>query len=114
FKPERGFVFASADYSQIELRLLAHLSGDPALSEAFRRGEDIHRAVAAETFGVPPAEITDEQRSAAKMVNFGIVYGITPRGLARRRPRMVATKPWSRASCTQRARKASIPEKRRL
>ena len=84
FKPDKGFVFVSADYSQIELRLLAHLSGDPALCEAFRRGEDIHRAVAAETFGVPPAEVTDEQRSAAKMVNFGIVYGITPWGLARR------------------------------
>jgi DNA polymerase-1 len=84
FKPERGFVFVSADYSQIELRLLAHLSGDPGLSEAFRRGEDIHRAVAAETFGVPIAQVTDAQRSAAKMVNFGIVYGITPWGLARR------------------------------
>ncbi|MFM7806809.1 MAG: DNA polymerase, partial [Planctomycetota bacterium] len=84
FKPAEGFVFASADYSQIELRLLAHLSGDPGLSEAFRRGEDIHRAVAAQTFGVPIAEVTDEQRSAAKMVNFGIVYGITPWGLARR------------------------------
>jgi DNA polymerase-1 len=84
FRPEHGFVFASADYSQIELRLLAHLSGDPALGEAFRRGEDIHRAVAAETFGVKPEAVTDEQRSAAKMVNFGIVYGITPWGLARR------------------------------
>ena len=84
FKPAEGFVFASVDYSQIELRLLAHLSGDPGLSEAFRRGEDIHRAVAAQTFGVPIAEVTDEQRSAAKMVNFGIVYGITPWGLARR------------------------------
>ncbi len=84
FRPEKGFVFASADYSQIELRLLAHLSGDPALGEAFRRGEDIHRAVAAETFGVSPQAVTDEQRSAAKMVNFGIVYGITPWGLARR------------------------------
>jgi DNA polymerase-1 len=84
FKPEKGFTFASADYSQIELRLLAHLSGDPALCQAFRRGEDIHRAVAAETFGVKPEAVTDEQRSAAKMVNFGIVYGITPWGLARR------------------------------
>ncbi|MEY4770019.1 MAG: hypothetical protein RIQ40_759 [Planctomycetota bacterium] len=84
FKPAAGFVFASADYSQIELRLLAHLSGDPGLSDAFRRGEDIHRAVAAQTFGIPIAQVTDEQRSAAKMVNFGIVYGITPWGLARR------------------------------
>ena len=88
FKPAAGFVFASADYSQIELRLLAHLSGDPGLSDAFRRGEDIHRAVAAQTFGIPIAQVTDEQRGAAKMVNFGIVYGITPWGLARRpRPR---------------------------
>jgi len=84
FKPEAGFVFVSADYSQIELRLLAHLSGDPGLSKAFRRGEDIHRAVAAQTFGVPIDQVTDAQRSAAKMVNFGIVYGITPWGLARR------------------------------
>ena len=84
FKSANGFVFASADYSQIELRLLAHLSGDPGLSEAFRRGEDIHRAVAAQTFGVPIEQVTEEQRSAAKMVNFGIVYGITPWGLARR------------------------------
>ena len=84
FKPAPGCVFASADYSQIELRLLAHLSGDPGLSEAFRRGEDIHRAVAAQTFGVPIGQVSDEQRSAAKMVNFGIVYGITPWGLARR------------------------------
>jgi DNA polymerase-1 len=84
FKPEAGFVFVSADYSQIELRLLAHLSGDPGLSDAFRRGEDIHRAVAAQTFGVPMDRVSEEQRSAAKMVNFGIVYGITPWGLARR------------------------------
>jgi DNA polymerase-1 len=84
FKPAPGFAFVSADYSQIELRLLAHLSGDPGLCEAFRRGEDIHRAVAAQTFGVSIAAVTDEQRSAAKMVNFGIVYGITPWGLARR------------------------------
>jgi len=84
FKSSVGHVFVSADYSQIELRLLAHLSKDPSLSRAFHRGEDIHRAVASETFGVPLAQVTDEQRSAAKMVNFGIVYGITPWGLARR------------------------------
>ncbi len=84
FKSAAGHVFASADYSQIELRLLAHLSGDPGLSEAFHRGEDIHKAVAAQTFGVPIDQVTDDQRSAAKMVNFGIVYGITPWGLARR------------------------------
>jgi len=79
-----GFVFVCADYSQIELRMLAHLSGDPALAAAFRGGEDIHRAVAAEVYGVEPAAVTDEMRSAAKMVNFGIVYGITAFGLARR------------------------------
>jgi DNA polymerase-1 len=74
----------SCDYSQIELRVLAHLSGDPALCDAFRRGADIHVAVAAEVFGVRPEQVTDAQRGAAKMVNFGIVYGITPFGLARR------------------------------
>jgi len=79
-----GHRLLAADYSQIELRLLAHLSGDEALRDAFRRGDDIHRAVAAEVYGVPPSAVTDEQRSAAKMVNFGIVYGITPYGLARR------------------------------
>jgi DNA polymerase-1 len=77
-------VFVSADYSQIELRFLAHLSGDPGLCSAFERGEDIHRAVAAEVFEVQPDAVTDAQRSAAKMVNFGIVYGITASGLARR------------------------------
>src|SRR5690606_15066126 len=65
-------------------RLLAHLSRDPALIEAFRSGEDIHTAVAAQIHGVPPGEVTREQRSGAKMVNFGIVYGVTPFGLARR------------------------------
>lgn len=79
-----GMTFVSADYSQIELRFLAHFSGDPGLCDAFARGEDIHRAVAAQVFGVAPDEVTDVQRSAAKMVNFGIVYGITAGGLARR------------------------------
>lgn len=79
-----GRVLVSADYSQIELRLLAHLSRDPALIEAFRRGEDIHTAVAAQIHGIPIEEVTREQRSGAKMVNFGIVYGVTPFGLARR------------------------------
>jgi len=64
--------------------MLAHLSQDPGLIEAFESDRDIHRAVAAEVFGTSPDEVTDEQRSAAKMVNFGIVYGITPYGLARR------------------------------
>jgi len=79
-----GHALLSCDYSQIELRVLAHLSGDPALCEAFRRDADIHVAVAAEVFGVAPEQVSDAQRSAAKMVNFGIVYGITPFGLARR------------------------------
>ena len=79
-----GRVLVSADYSQIELRLLAHLSRDPGLIDAFMAGEDIHKAVAAQVHGVPLAEVTREQRSGAKMVNFGIVYGVTPFGLARR------------------------------
>jgi DNA polymerase-1 len=79
-----GMMLVSADYSQIELRFLAHLSGDPGLCGAFERGEDIHRAVAAEVFGVALDAVDDAQRSAAKMVNFGIVYGITASGLARR------------------------------
>jgi len=77
-------VLISADYSQIELRLLAHLSGDPALKEAFERGEDIHTAVAAQIHNVSLKAVTKEQRNSAKMVNFGIVYGVTPFGLARR------------------------------
>jgi DNA polymerase-1 len=84
FTAEPGRVLLTADYSQIELRLLAHLSEDPALIEAFQRGADIHTAVAAEVFHVDPAQVTPEQRHTAKMVNFGIVYGITPWGLARR------------------------------
>jgi DNA polymerase-1 len=84
FVAQPGKVILSADYSQIELRVLAHLSGDPGLCRAFDRGEDIHKAVAAEVFGVAAADVTDTQRSAAKMVNFGIVYGITASGLARR------------------------------
>ncbi len=79
-----GHVLLSADYSQIELRLLAHLSQDRRLIEAFEQDMDIHRAVAAEVFGVGLDEVTGDQRVAAKMVNFGIVYGITPYGLARR------------------------------
>jgi DNA polymerase-1 len=73
-----------ADYSQIELRLLAHLSEDPALLDAFARDQDIHAAVASQVFGVPLAEVTREQRDQAKTINFGIIYGVTPFGLARR------------------------------
>lgn len=79
-----GRLLVTADYSQIELRVLAHLSEDTALIEAFRAGEDIHQAVAAQIHGVPLDQVTREQRSGAKMVNFGIVYGVTPFGLARR------------------------------
>jgi DNA polymerase-1 len=79
-----GHVLVTADYSQIELRLLAHLSNDPALIDAFQHDADIHTAVAAQIHGVKPADVTREQRSGAKMVNFGIVYGITAFGLARR------------------------------
>jgi len=79
-----NFVLISADYSQIELRLLAHLSQDAALIKAFREGQDIHQAVAAQIHGISLDEVTKEQRGGAKMVNFGIVYGITPFGLARR------------------------------
>lgn len=84
FVAGEGMTFVSADYSQIELRFLAHFSEDPGLCEAFARGEDIHRAVAAQVFGVALDKVDDTQRSAAKMVNFGIVYGITASGLARR------------------------------
>jgi len=76
-------VLLSADYSQVELRILAHLSDDPALVEAFRRNEDIHRVVASQIHGVPPEKVTPSMRRFAKSINFGIVYGMTPFGLAR-------------------------------
>ena len=82
FVPRPGWKLIIADYSQIELRLLAHMSRDPVLVEAFRNGEDIHTRTAAEVFGIPPLMITPEQRRNAKAVNFGIVYGQTPFGLA--------------------------------
>jgi DNA polymerase-1 len=82
FVPAKGWKLLAADYSQIELRLLAHVSGDALLTEAFRNGEDIHARTAAEVFGVMPALVTPEMRRAAKAVNFGIVYGQTPFGLA--------------------------------
>ncbi|MCI0630644.1 MAG: DNA polymerase I [Phycisphaerales bacterium] len=77
-------VLLTADYSQIELRMLAHLADDPILIEAFNSGQDIHRAVAAQVFNVALDQVTPSQRNSAKMVNFGIVYGVTPSGLARR------------------------------
>lgn len=83
FIPKDDNVFIAADYSQVELRMLAHLSGDKALKQAFREGKDIHKAVASEVFGTAIKEVSDEQRSAAKAVNFGIVYGITQWGLSR-------------------------------
>ncbi|MFN4244011.1 MAG: DNA polymerase I [Tepidisphaerales bacterium] len=81
-RPEH--VLLSADYSQIELRILAHLAEEPALIRAFQNDEDIHAAVAAEVFGVPLGEVTREQRSQAKTINFGIIYGVTAYGLSRR------------------------------
>jgi DNA polymerase-1 len=82
FVPREGWKLIVADYSQIELRLLAHMSHDAVLVEAFRNGEDIHTRTAAEVFGVPPLMVTPEHRRNAKAVNFGIVYGQTPFGLA--------------------------------
>ena len=82
FVPRSGWKLLVADYSQIELRLMAHMSQDPVLLQAFRNGEDIHTRTAAEVMGVPPMMVTREARNAAKAVNFGIVYGISPFGLA--------------------------------
>jgi DNA polymerase-1 len=82
FVPREGWKLIVADYSQIELRLLAHMSRDPVLLEAFRNGEDIHRRTAAEVFNVAPAMVTPELRRNAKAVNFGIVYGLSAFGLA--------------------------------
>lgn len=83
FVAEPGHVLMAADYSQIELRLLAHYSGDEHLVAAFRDGADIHRRTAAEIFGVPYHEVTSEMRRHAKTINFGIIYGMSPYGLAR-------------------------------
>lgn len=82
FVPKKGFLFIDADYSQIELRLLAHISGDEHLIEAYKTAQDIHRITAAKVFNTPLNEVTDEQRSNAKAVNFGIVYGISSFGLS--------------------------------
>ena len=83
FIPDPGHVFLGADYSQMELRLLAHFSEDPILLKAFREGIDIHRQTAAEVFGIHPELVTSEMRRQAKVVNFGIIYGISPFGLAK-------------------------------
>jgi len=82
FVVEKGKILLSADYSQIELRVMAHFSKDPVLVEAFRNGEDIHARTAQEVFGVGPLAQTAEHRRAAKAINFGIIYGLSPFGLA--------------------------------
>ena len=82
FVPAAGCVLVDADYSQIELRLLAHISGDEAMRAAFRNRQDIHTATAAQVFHVPPEAVTHEMRRSAKAVNFGIVYGISPFSLS--------------------------------
>lgn len=84
FVPEPGCLFFSADYSQIELRIMAHLSGDDNMIEAFREGFDIHRATAAKIWHETMDDVTDTQRKKAKQANFGIIYGITTYGLAQR------------------------------
>ena len=83
FLPGKDWVLLDADYSQIELRLMAHFSEDPALIDAFRKGEDIHARTASEIFDVPPEWVTPELRSRAKAVNFGLIYGISGFGLSR-------------------------------
>ena len=84
FIPDDGCLFFSADYSQIELRIMAHMSGDKGMVEAFRSGEDIHTDTAAKVYKVPAAEVTKAMRSKAKTANFGIIYGISAFGLAER------------------------------
>jgi DNA polymerase-1 len=82
FIAPQGCRMVSADYSQIELRIMAHLSGDENLLRAFGEGLDVHRATASEVFGVPPAEVSAEQRRYAKTINFGLIYGMSAFGLA--------------------------------
>ena len=82
FVAEPGCKLISADYSQVELRILAHVSGEPKLKESFARGEDIHTTTAAEVLGKDPATLTKDERNIAKMVNFGIIYGISSFGLS--------------------------------
>ena len=84
FVPDAGCTFLSADYSQIELRLMAHFSEDPALIEAFRSGQDVHQATAAKIYGLTPEEVTPDMRRRAKTANFGIIYGISAFGLSER------------------------------
>ena len=84
FIPEPGNLLVSADYSQVELRLLAHIAGEDVLKEIFRRGEDVHTATACRVFGVTPEQIDPAMRSKAKMINYGIVYGLSAYGMADR------------------------------
>lgn len=84
FVPDEGCLFFSADYSQIELRIMAHLSGDENMTEAFKNGQDIHAATAAKIWHERPEDVSAEQRKKAKQANFGIIYGITTYGLAQR------------------------------
>jgi DNA polymerase-1 len=83
FVASSGHLIASADYSQIELRIMAHLSEDPALIKAFHDGMDVHRATAAEVFGLTPDAVSSEQRRYAKVINFGLIYGMSAFGLAK-------------------------------
>ena len=83
FEAPAGYTMVAADYSQIELRIMAHLSNDPSLVRAFSQGKDIHRATAAEIMAVDEAEVTSEQRRHAKAVNFGLIYGMSAFGLAK-------------------------------
>jgi len=83
FVPDPGCCFVAADYSQIELRILAHVSGEESLIAAFRAGDDIHRRTAAEVFGVELDQVTQEQRDVAKTTNFSVIYGVTAFGLSR-------------------------------
>jgi DNA polymerase-1 len=84
FIAPEGWRVLAADYSQIELRIMAHMSGDPGLTRAFQHDQDVHRATAAEVFGVAPDAVTSEQRRVAKMINFGLMYGMSAHGLAQR------------------------------
>lgn len=83
FVPEAGNVIVAADYSQIELRIMAHLSGDKGLLEAFKNNQDVHKATAAEVFGCTPDQVTNDQRRSAKAINFGLIYGMSAFGLAK-------------------------------
>src|SRR4029079_13589519 len=76
FIAPQGAKIVSADYSQIELRIMAHLSADPSLRQAFLQGDDVHRATAAEVFGVPLDKVTNDERRTAKVINFGLIYGM--------------------------------------